>query len=71
MTAEALRKAEAVYRAAMHRREQAREARNAAIRQALSAGMTHAQIAEATGLTRSRVGQIALGNRRSTKETNP
>lgn len=31
------------------------------IRQALAEGWTHAQIAEATGLSRARVGQIALG----------
>lgn len=70
MTVEGLRKAETAYRAATQRREQAREARNAAVREALLEGMTHAQIAEATGLTRSRVGQIALGNRRSAKESN-
>jgi transcriptional regulator with XRE-family HTH domain len=29
------------------------------IRQALEQGWTHAQIAQATGLTRSRVGQLA------------
>jgi transcriptional regulator with XRE-family HTH domain len=36
-----------------------REQRNAAVREALREGWTHAQIAQATGLTRSRVGQIA------------
>ena len=39
----------------------ARDARNAAVRQAIADGWTHAQIANATGLTRSRIGQIALG----------
>ena len=60
MTAEELRKAEARHARAFARYEQAREERNAAVRAALDAGWTHAKIAEATGLTRSRVGQIAL-----------
>jgi hypothetical protein len=55
-----LYKAEAAQVAAFRRWEAKREARNAAVRQAISDGMTHAQIARATGLTRSRVGQIAL-----------
>jgi cell division protein FtsL len=55
-----LRKAEARYQRAFRRSETEREQRNAAVRQAIDAGWTHAQIAEATGLTRSRVGQIAL-----------
>jgi hypothetical protein len=36
--------------------------RNQAVREAIAAGWTHAQIAQATGLTRTRVGQIALTN---------
>lgn len=36
------------------------EQRNALVHQAIAEGWTHAQIAHATGLTRSRVGQIAL-----------
>jgi hypothetical protein len=60
MTAEELRQAEATYRAAADRAEHAREARNAAVRQALAEGWTHAQIAEVTGLTRGRIGQIAV-----------
>jgi CRP-like cAMP-binding protein len=59
MTRDELRQAEADYRAATDRTEQAREARNTAVRQALAGGWTHAQIAEATGLTRGRIGQIA------------
>ena len=35
------------------------EKRNALVRAALAAGWTHAQISEATGLTRGRIGQIA------------
>lgn len=60
MTADVLRKAAARYERASARSEDAREARNAAIREALADGWTHAEIAEATGLTRARVGQIAL-----------
>jgi hypothetical protein len=59
MTANELQKAEARYQRAFRRYEGEREARNAAIRQALEAGWTHAAIADATGLTRARVGQIA------------
>jgi CRP-like cAMP-binding protein len=60
MTATELRKAEARYQRAVRRSEEAREARNAAVQAALDEGWTHARIAEATGLTRGRVGQIAL-----------
>lgn len=58
MTAEELRKAEARYKRAFARAEDAREDRNAAVRAALDAGWTHAAIAEATGLTRGRINQI-------------
>jgi DNA-binding NarL/FixJ family response regulator len=60
VTTDQLRKAEARYRRAFRRSDEARSARNAAVCAALAEGWTHAQIAEATGLTRSRVGQIAL-----------
>jgi hypothetical protein len=59
MTAAELRKAEARYQRAFRRAEEAREARNAAVRAAMAEGWTHARISDATGLTRSRVGQIA------------
>ena len=59
MTTEELRKVEARHERASRRYEEAREARNAAVRAALAEGWTHVRIAEATGLTRSRVGQIA------------
>lgn len=59
MTAQELRKAEVAYRVASRRAEEKREARNALVKQALAEGWTHAQIAEATGLTRGRIGQIA------------
>ena len=58
MTTKQLQKVEAAYRAASLRYEKAREDRNAAVRAAIAGGMTHAQIAEATGLSRGRVGQI-------------
>ena len=60
MTAAELRKAEARYQRAFRRAEEAREERNRLVLDALEAGWTHARIAEATGLTRGRVGQIAM-----------
>ncbi len=60
MTTEHLRDAEAAYKAASLRAEQLREQRNQAVWDALDAGLTHAVIAEATGLTRGRVGQLAI-----------
>lgn len=59
MTAAELRKAEARHERASRRANQVREERNRAIREALAEGWTHARIAEATGLTRGRVGQLA------------
>jgi hypothetical protein len=59
MTAEELRRREAAYAEAATQAHLRRAERNAAIREALAAGWTHARIAEATGLTRGRVGQIA------------
>jgi hypothetical protein len=59
MTSDQLRSAEARYQRAFRASENAREDRNRAVREALDEGWTHAQIAQATGLTRSRVGQIA------------
>jgi DNA-binding NarL/FixJ family response regulator len=60
VTAAELRKAEARYQRAYRRSEEAREERNRLVADALANGWTHARIAEATGLTRGRVGQIAL-----------
>jgi hypothetical protein len=57
--AKSLRAAEAAYRAAFGRSEELRAQRNRAIRAAFAVGWTHAEIADATGLTRARVGQIA------------
>jgi hypothetical protein len=59
MTAAELRKVEARYQRAFRRSEEARGERNRLVREALEAGWTHAQVAEATGLTRGRIGQIA------------
>jgi hypothetical protein len=64
MTDKELRQAEARYQRAFRRSEDTRESRNAAILQALDEGWPHARIAEATGMTRSRVGQLALALRR-------
>jgi transcriptional regulator with XRE-family HTH domain len=58
VTPEQLRQAEARYQRAYRRSEQAREERNRLVREAIAAGWTHAQIAEATGLSRGRIGQI-------------
>lgn len=59
MTPEALAAAEARYQRAYTASEQARTARNDLIREALEQGWTHARIADATGMTRTRAGQIA------------
>ena len=58
MTAKQLQRADAAYRASMERTEQLRQARNAAIREALAEGKTQVWIAEALGVTQGRVGQI-------------
>jgi DNA-directed RNA polymerase specialized sigma24 family protein len=54
-----LREVEERYQHAYRRSEELRAERNAAVRAAVEAGWTYAQIAEATGLGRTRVGQIA------------
>jgi len=53
-----LRRTEAAYREASGRAENLRQARNTAVRKALAEGMTHQQIADATGLTRGRINQL-------------
>ena len=60
MTADELRKAEARYQRAFRRLEALRVERNEAVWRAVEDGWTHARIAEATGMSRTRVGQIAL-----------
>jgi hypothetical protein len=59
VTAADLKKAEGAVRSAGHRVTQAQDRRDALVRRALAEGWTHARIADATGLTRGRIGQIA------------
>jgi hypothetical protein len=59
VTTDQLRGLAAAARAALARYEKAREASNAAVRQAAAGSATHAQIAAATGISRSRAGKIA------------
>lgn len=58
MTAAVLEAIEARYKRASLRVEELRAVRNAAIREALAEGMTHATIAAATGLSRGRINQL-------------
>ena len=58
MTIRELRSIEARYQRAFRVSETHREARNIAVRRALTEGWTHRQIADATGLSRGRIGQI-------------
>ena len=51
--------AETDFQEAVERTESLRRFRNDLVRQALTEGWTHARVAEATGMTRTRVGQIA------------
>ena len=57
-----LRSAEARYRRAFARSELLREQRNKAVREAIAAGWSYSKIAESTGLTKARVGQIAAAS---------
>jgi CRP-like cAMP-binding protein len=59
LTADDIRKAEARYQRASRRAEEALKARDALIEQAIADRWSHARIAEASGLTRGRVGQLA------------
>jgi DNA-directed RNA polymerase specialized sigma24 family protein len=59
ITAKALRDAEAAYKAASKRHEDARSVRNDLVRRAADEGWSYEEISEAIGLSRSRVGQIA------------
>lgn len=58
MTLDKIKEAEAAYRAAFRRSEKLRAARNEAVRAALAAGISQADIAKATGLTRGRINQL-------------
>ena len=60
ITEQELRDAEAAFRAASARADDLRAGRNRLVRAALADGWTHARIARAMGLTRGRVGQIAM-----------
>ena len=54
-----LRNMEQEYREARESVEESRKARREAVVDALDAGWTHAEIADAMGLSRGRIGQIA------------
>lgn len=60
---QAVSRAEAGWRYHAKQAEQQREQRNALILEALSAGLTHAEIAGVTGLSRGRIGQLAQASR--------
>ena len=60
MTAEELREAEIAHRTAVGWAVSRLDRRDTLIRKAIADGWTHSQIADATGLTRGRIGQIAM-----------
>jgi hypothetical protein len=59
MTVKELQKTETAYWVASRNAEKARVVRNGLVQRAIMEGWTHAQISEATGLSRGRIGQIA------------
>lgn len=59
LTEHDLQRAEQRFREAAAKTEELRENRNRIVKDALASGWTHARIAEATGLTRGRVNQLA------------
>lgn len=63
VTVEVLERAEFRFRLEMEMVEKSRNARNHFVREAIADGWTHAQVAAVTGLSRARVGQIALNRR--------
>lgn len=65
MSEQEIRKAQARFERAFARSEAARAERDRLVGQALADGWTHARIAEATGLTRGRVGQMAQARARA------
>ena len=66
-----LRTAQARLEAAQAAVEVEAAGRDALVHSAIAGGMTHAEIGRATGLTRARIGQIALQDRKaSTKGKN-
>src|SRR3954464_9814502 len=60
MTDEELRAVEVRFQQVSREREQVRAERNGCVAQALAEGWTHARIADAMGMTRGRVGQLAM-----------
>ena len=60
VTVDALDRAEGRFRLEMELVEASRRERNRLVREAVAEGWTHRQVAESTGLSRARVGQIAL-----------
>jgi hypothetical protein len=60
MTAETLKRFQLAHEAATEDAKNAREARNDAIRIALAENWTHAAISDVTGLSRGRIGQLAM-----------
>lgn len=71
MTVAELQKVGRAYERAAARAEQLRQERHVAVLQALAEGMSQAQIARATGLTRGRINQIVRSADTSTKHPNP
>lgn len=69
MTAEdvlhGLRDAEDAYRRSCAATDALRQDRNAAVRHALANGLTHQQIADALGLSRGRIAQLAGDHHRA------
>ena len=59
ITAKQLQKLQRQYAAAMERTEQLRQARNAAILEALAEGKTQTWIAETIGIAQTRISQVA------------
>lgn len=59
-SAEDLQRAEKAYRKATDAYEQARRERNGLVKDAVEAGWSLGKVAEATGLTRSRIAQIKM-----------
>jgi hypothetical protein len=58
-----LRRTERGFERAASKADALREQRNQAVLAALGAGLTYDEVAQATGLNRSRIGQIARGGR--------
>jgi hypothetical protein len=66
-----VRQAQDDYQAAAERARQLRDTRDHAILHALADGLTHQQVADATGLRRGRIGQIAMRRTESAPSARP